>query len=132
MSSLYLALSLLLLIIHPIHCVLLSNLSTIVNDPLGNSIHLPRDICLEGGPEKLPKEIYDEYRNVIETPACIIEMQDGSKFYFRSIGWDFTVLIEVSFKEEKWNAIRCLKNPPTTYIQALLKDGNFIAGSSIG
>jgi ATP-dependent RNA circularization protein (DNA/RNA ligase family) len=102
----------------------------LVNDPLGKVIYFPLGICIQG--EDIDAEdIYDDFKRVIESPACIIEMHDSRKFYFRALGWNLNILLEVVLQEDKWVAINCIKNPDTDYISTLLKKGKFIPGSSL-
>ena len=104
-----------------------------IYDPTDRNVFLPNDLCLkqEKAEPTLPLPLND-YQRVIETPACIIEMSPEHIFYFRSVDWNFTVLIEVIFTQGDWIAVNCLKNPSASYISALLKEGKFIPGSTLG
>ncbi|MBB1286880.1 hypothetical protein HRH25_21035 [Flavisolibacter sp. BT320] len=104
-----------------------------IYDPTDRNVFLPNDLCLkqEKAEPTLPLPLND-YQRVIETPACIIEMSPEHIFYFRSVDWNFTVLIEVIFEQGDWIAVNCLKNPSAPYISVLLKRGKFIPGSVLG
>lgn len=109
----------------------MENKTTIITDPRNREVHLPDGLCMQGGAEGLPPNAYEDYAKVVETPACIIEWPDEHVFYFRSLGWNFTVLIETAFMDDRWLATACYKNPDPAYIRTLLKDGNFIPGEAL-
>lgn len=103
----------------------------IVTDPIGYEIYLPPDLCEEGTPEPFATQMASRFYHVLETPACIIELSSYERCYFRSLGWNCTVLISVIFQNEKWVADQCQKNPSKEYILELLQTGKFIAGGSL-
>lgn len=110
----------------------MENDNNIVTDPVGYDIHLPVGICNEGQEEMKQKSAFKSMQQVIEAPSCIIEMPNQQRCYFRSLGWNFTVLICVALQEGKWTAISYSKNPSEAHIQELLKEGKFIPGSNLG
>lgn len=109
----------------------MDNKTTIVTDPRNRQVHLPADLCLQAEAQGPLPPPYDAYAKVVETPACIIETLDQHVYYFRSLGWNFTVLIETVLYEGHWVATGCYKNPDAAYIQQLLRGGNFIAGATL-
>jgi len=107
------------------------NENTKIVDPLGRLIELPAGLCLDEDSQLTDAVIYASVRTVIEAPACLIEMSPTHLCYFRSIGWNNTVLLEALYRQETWTAVRCERNPSTALVQALLADGKFIAGKSL-
>jgi hypothetical protein len=93
-------------------------------DPLGNVVFIVPGICaVKDGPDA---EIYDDVAIVIQKPALFIEVASGiSKefYYFRSVGWNNTMLITARFQHERWEACACVKNPPNDDLAQLLKKG---------
>lgn len=104
----------------------------IVTDPAGYDIYLPVGLCNKGGEMNIPANVFKSIEEVIEAPSCIIEMPNQGRCYFRSLGWNLTMLICVELQGGKWTAISCSKNPSEEHIQKLLKEGTFIPGSSLG
>ena len=102
----------------------------LVTDPFGKNILFPKGIFIHGA-NKYSDDAYDDFKTVVEYPACIIETTDGSKFYFRALGWNFNILVEVIKNKNTWQVVYCTLNPGTTFISSLLKKGKFIPGSSI-
>ena len=100
----------------------------IITDPVGYEIHLPDELCRQG--EALPGRC-EELRQVLETPACIIELPNRQRCYFRSLAWNTTVLISVVFGGHYWMATSILCNPGREYIHELLQAGTFVACSSL-
>ena len=99
-----------------------------ITDPAGYEIHLPEELCREG---EIQKGKCEELKQVLETPACIIELPDSQRCYFRSLAWNVTVLIRVVYGGQQWNVVSWRRNPAHDYVQQLLQEGNFIAGSSL-
>lgn len=97
-------------------------------DPLGNQVVLPKNLCdLEAlGVNTL--EIYDQPFKVIEAPAIILQVVGtiNENYYFRSIGWQSTLLIVTKKVGEKWLAHKIFKNPSGKQLQNLYTKGNKI------
>lgn len=96
-------------------------------DPLGNTIHLLDRIC-DAEPGR-KQEIYDDAATVIQKPAMLIEVSENNSrllYYFRSIGWQHTLLIVARYFNEHWEAYECVKNPSHEELAALLKKGKQI------
>jgi hypothetical protein len=101
---------------------------TVIKDPLGNHIRLPKNLCDLEGKEVSP-EIYDDADTAIKKPAFIIEtMQEGRTelHYFRSIGWHHTLLLTVRKKDGEWVASTCILNPERKHLTYLLTQGKKI------
>ena len=101
----------------------MENEDPIITDPLGNSIHLPHQLCLQ-----VPEgdgEVYDELTTVIERPAVLIRLpeQPAELVYYRSIGWNNTLLIRVRHTGKKWLAYSCSRNPEARQLADLMKLG---------
>ena|SRR5829696_2031703 len=94
-------------------------------DPLGNTIFLLEGICIEGEEQQDP-EIYDTAVTVIQKPALVIRVEDEGiieHHYFRSIGWHNTMLITAEFRNGRWECSKCVRNPSSEELSALLKKG---------
>lgn len=100
----------------------------IVTDPVGHEICLPEELCRQTG--CLLKGC-DEMKHVLETPACIIELPNRQRCYFRSLTWNVTILICVVYGGQQWKAVSYLRNPSREYIQQLLQEGTFVACVSL-
>ncbi len=97
-----------------------------VLDPLGKTIYLPLGICDK---EDTQQDIYDDVQTVIQKPAILIEVTENSEnyfYYFRSIGWNQTLLITVHLRNSQWEAVHCQKNPSTRELSFILKKGKQI------
>jgi hypothetical protein len=100
----------------------MANEARAVTDPLGNAVFLLDDLSkftAKGG-------IYDDATTVITKPALVIEtIEDNEKemHYFRSIGWDHTMLITVHFRNNRWEASSYLRDPPNDMLAVILKKG---------
>jgi hypothetical protein len=94
-------------------------------DPLGKAIHLPK-ISYDGNETA---EIYDDAATVIEKPALIIEVTENGEtqfYYFRSVGWNNTLLIIVRFIHDRWEAFDFVKNASSQLLLSVLKKGKQI------
>ena len=97
-------------------------------DPFGNTIFLLEGICVEGD-EKIDPEIYDNAITVIQKPALMIKLetdQTTEHYYFRSVGWHNTMLISAQLINGKWESYKCVRNPSSDLLSALLKKGKQI------
>lgn len=104
----------------------------IVSDPLGNEISLVPDICIiqqetaETKMNDVDSEIYDDIATVIRKPAIMVESETGGQtklYYFRSVGWQKTLLIEVKYHNNHWEAYQCTWNPSNQQLSDVLKKG---------
>ena len=96
-----------------------------IKDPMGTDIFLLPQICFPEI-EKDKAGIYDDLAAVISKPAILIEhIKDEEKrlYYFRSIGWHNTILLEIIFKNERWETAKCTRNPSNEVLLELLKKG---------
>lgn len=95
-------------------------------DPLGKTIYLLNGFFFAENEEN---GIYDDATVVIKKPAILIEADevDGKEFYyFRSIGWNKTLLLAVRWNNERWEAYKCIKNPSSEMLSEILKKGKQI------
>lgn len=95
-------------------------------DPLGKRVYLVPDICAWGSEVNEEEEFYDDIATVISKPALLIEVTENRKTefcYFRSVGWENTLLINVHFHNQRWEAYECKKNPDSIELSILLKKG---------
>jgi hypothetical protein len=95
----------------------------ITTDPLGKTIHLlPADLFTETE----TSEIYDDATTVIRKPAILIEVKEKDEtlyYYFRSVGWNNTLLITVRFNNNRWEAFHYVKNPSNQMLSSVLRKG---------
>jgi hypothetical protein len=94
-----------------------------VIDPLGKTIYLLPGILFS---ENEAEEIYDDATVVIKKPALLVEVHENNAtqlYYFRSIGWNKTLLIITRRDNERWEAYSCVKNPSSEILSAILKKG---------
>ena len=99
-----------------------------INDPLGRKINLAKNLFNLDNEEIDKLDIYDDLLSVIKKPAFLIETTDiPSEFlYYRSIGWNISVLIKVRFAGYYWEAYKCVLNPSDGDIVEILKNGKQI------
>src|SRR5689334_11893066 len=98
----------------------MANEARTVTDPLGHPVFLLDDLSeftAKGG-------IYDDVSKVISKPALIIETMNANEkemHYFRSIGWDHTMLITVHFRNNRWEAVHYQRDPPNESLAEILR-----------
>ena len=90
----------------------------IVNDPLGNTIHLLQEIIMAcEHQDESDNEIYDDAETVIRKPAMLFEVKDEGRpylFYFRSVGWERTNVSSKYITETTgWKSRNVSGIPPT-------------------
>lgn len=97
-----------------------------VIDPLGRTVFLLPGIAMDKNEEQ---GIFDGAVTVIQKPAMLIEVSENDEtefYYFRSVGWNYTMLIKVQFKNGRWEAYHCIKNPSNKELTQILKRGKQI------
>ena len=101
---------------------------TYINDPLGRKICIAKNLCSLENEEIDTLDLFDDLFSVITKPAILIEASGTPKefCYFRSIGWNLSVLIKVKFIDHCWEAYSCIINPSDEVIVSLLKNGKQI------
>lgn len=95
-------------------------------DPFGKTIHLLPVVWFS---ENETAEIFDDATTVIEKPALVIEVTENNQtelYYFRSVGWNNTLLITVRHTNNRWEAYNFLKNPSSQFLSTILKKGRQI------
>jgi hypothetical protein len=99
-----------------------------INDPLERKISMSKNLCNLEIEEIDQLDLYDDLFSVIQKPAFLIETTDSpSEFlYYRSIGWNLSVLIKVRFAGYFWEAYKCMLNPSDGDIVEILKNGKQI------
>lgn len=98
----------------------------IAQDPFGKTIYILPGIFFT---EIESAEIYDDAATVIKKPAIVVEVTENNEtqfYYFRSVGWNSTLLIEVRLNNERWEAYACVKNPSGEMLLSVLKNGKQI------
>lgn len=98
----------------------------VIQDPLGKPIHL---LTKSFFTEIESAEDYDDAATVIKKPALIIEVIENNAthfYYFRSVGWNSTLLIAVRFTNGIWKAYNVVKNPSSQTLSDILKKGKQI------
>ena len=94
-----------------------------VTDPLGKTIYLLPGIFFS---QNEVEEVYDDATAIIKKPAMLIEVRENNStefYYFRSIGWKKTLLVVTRWSNNRWEAYKCLKNPSSEILSAILKKG---------
>jgi hypothetical protein len=98
-----------------------------IEDPLGHRVSLTKKLCYLGNHNGSADELYDDLYSVIKKPALLIETDLPAELnYFRSIGWQFSVLIKVKLERNVWEAYKCIVNPSDTDMIELMKMGRQI------
>lgn len=98
-----------------------------IEDPVGNRISLAKKLCCIGDEEMGENDLYDDLYSVIKKPALLIQTDVPSELnYYRSIGWQFSVLIKAKWNINNWEAYQCIINPSDNDIVALMKTGKQI------
>ena len=103
----------------------MTNEENAVIDPLGNTIFLLQDVCLNQHADQ-DSLIYDDAATAIRKPALFIEVKENEKtelFYFRSVGWNHTILIKARFNNNRWEIDKCTINPSTEQLSEILQKG---------
>jgi hypothetical protein len=98
-------------------------------DPLGNSIFLLPDVCMPV--EKAFLYTNEAATTVITRPAMVVEVTENgikSRFYYRSIEWQHTMLIEVRFNDNRWETYRCIENPSSDVLAEIVNKGRHLLG----
>jgi len=98
----------------------------IATDPFGKTIHLLPEILFA---EREANENYDDAATVIKKPAMLVEVNENNErqlYYFRSVGWNSTLLITVRSNNGRWEAYNCIKNPSSKTLSSILKKGKQI------
>ena len=98
-----------------------------INDPLGREISIAKNLCsLKSEIDAL--DLVDDLFSVLKKPALLIETSDSPKeyLYFRSIGWNLSVLIHVRFIHDFWEAYKCNINPSDAEVVEFLRNGTQI------
>lgn len=87
-------------------------------DPFGKNINIPEKLCdVHQQPFDI-SNIFDDVQDVIKKPAMVFEtVQTATEFYyFRSVGWDYVLLIGAHKQNEDWIAYQCIINPDAGYM----------------
>lgn len=95
-------------------------------DPLGKTIHLLHGVSFD---ENENGEVYDDVVTVIEKPALVVEVRENGEtefYYFRSVGWNSTLLIKVHHNNDRWEAYDFIKNASSQLLSSVLKKGKQI------
>ena len=90
-------------------------------DPLGNKILIPASVAKKGV-QKL-----NDIRHVVTSPAFIIKIRDEKLYFFRLIGWETNMLVEVDVQKKQHIIQNFIENPSVDYISRLLVKGALIS-----
>ena len=103
-----------------------------IYDCLSNLIFFDKYIQEEcRKPVKISNEQYAKALKTIAAPALIIELNNDcqTRYYYRGLCWDKTLLIGVSFINGIWKANEYLGNPSGAFLLGLLNK-NLLKGST--
>ena len=101
-----------------------------VIDPKGNEVSIPKKLLPADLLSGRNKAVYDPPEKVIERPAILLTTckeaaaaptETCENHYFRSIGWQDTLLISARKKEGRWTAYQCICNPSFQQLSHLFK-----------
>ncbi len=93
-----------------------------IQDPLGHTILISLEFLNIN--MSMPLQ---ELKNVISTPAFIIQVEKARLYYFKIIKQGMNIMIEVIIKEEKYFVKACKENPSIEFISGLIKNGSIIS-----
>ena len=98
-----------------------------IEDPLGHCVCMAKDLCAMDAGQFDEKDFYDDLFSVIKKPALLIKIEIPAELnYFRSIGWQLSVLIKVRLIRNAWKAYECILNPSDNDIVNLMRTGRQI------
>ena len=95
----------------------------IATDPFGKMVHILPGFFFA---ENESQEIYDDAATVINKPAIIVEVTENEEtkfYYFRSVGWNNTLLLTTRLNNGRWEAYDFLQNPSNEMLLSVLKKG---------
>src|SRR3954469_13325904 len=95
-----------------------------VVDPLGNTVVILPGTGM-GGKALQDPDIFDDIPTVIQRPAMMIDVREPERalYYFRSIGWNSTILLATRQLDDHWEIFECIKNPPNETLSDLMRKG---------
>jgi hypothetical protein len=102
----------------------------ILTDPRNRAVEIPCPLSTGDALEARTEKECLKYARIIESPSSMIEMPDGRLYYFGLVDAGQTVVLEVVFREG-WIAKGCSRDPSSSFIQPLLREGRFIPGSAL-
>ncbi len=106
----------------------MNNTETVI-DPLGNEVLLPQSLSDLTSLGIDMQEIFDKPSKVIEAPAMMMQVSGATfdeNYYFRSVGWENSLLIGTKKIAGKWTVYTILKNPSSQQLREIYKTGNNI------
>jgi hypothetical protein len=107
----------------------MANEERMEKDPLGNSILLLPGVC--SNVEKAFLYTTEAATAVITRPAMVVEVNENgnkSRFYYRSVEWQHTMLIEVRFIDNRWETYQCIENPSSDILAGIVTKGRHLLG----
>jgi hypothetical protein len=93
-----------------------------IQDPLGNTILIPSTLYLLEGGRSL-----SEIKQVVTTPAFVIQIVKETLYFIRSIDWEHTLMVEARLSQSYFIVKACTQNPTPESISSLLKRGGLIS-----
>lgn len=94
-----------------------------IQDPLGNNVLVDDTIC--NLQHYNLEEIYDDVIAVIEKPALVFRIENGTieHFYYRSIGWNKTLMVIAQKIQQYFHAKECIVDPTKTFMASIFEKG---------
>jgi hypothetical protein len=97
----------------------------IIIDPFGNEVFLPKDLFTPKVLEVKLLDLFDKPAKVIEAPALMMQVSGDleENYYYRSVGWDSTLLICTRKIAGRWIAQYISDNPSSKQLYEIYKKG---------
>jgi hypothetical protein len=92
----------------------------IVRDPFGNEVVLQESVLDFSDRLRQSDDVFDGVGKVIEKPLMVFRSSDGGAFfYFRAVGWNTTLLLDVQKADDHFEVARYEMNPPVQRLSDL-------------
>lgn len=102
----------------------MANETVSVMDPSGQIVFFIEGTIPERKEED--SDVYDDIASVISKPALIIESANDPavRYYFRSVGWHRTLLIQAGFRNGRWETEVTTRDPSGVMLSHIIQNGN--------
>jgi hypothetical protein len=99
-----------------------------IDDPVGHTVCLTQSLLSRADDSTLHLQPYDSLISVILHPALLIKVEKETPelFYYRSIDWQLSILIQTKPTLDCWMAYKCVVNPSDKEMVEIMKQGRQI------